>query len=196
MLDIETSKQTDTGYTLLSIKNYDRYQGSSSASVDIQNGSGLDIESDTESPSHPHPIPTPKKVKKKKKERRTGVLPLAFKNLLSRFTPNDQDCIRQAITAIGTTRASGQLTPVAIDRLACERSGFSPDDVLQACRAYLNQDCAAKRKSEKYFLGIVKRISSTHKGNQNTPTFQPLPKSEVSLAIERAQANLGQEQQK
>ena len=135
------------------------------------------------------------KGKKGKKGNTTGGF-VALDDFLSSFSPNDQDLIRQTLSVMAATPKSRLSTQAAKNSLASELTRFPQSAVIAGCRAYLEQDCATQGKSESYFLGIVKRISSTHKGNQNTPTFQPLPKSEVSLAIERAQANLGQEQQK
>lgn len=51
MLDIQTDKGTDTGYTLLTINNYSHFQGSDSDTLDIQ----TDIVSPTLVSKSPHP---------------------------------------------------------------------------------------------------------------------------------------------
>src|SRR5262249_3070576 len=47
MVDIKTSKGRDTGYTLLTILNYEKYQGDESTPLDIKNNTGLDIKRNT-----------------------------------------------------------------------------------------------------------------------------------------------------
>ena len=47
MVDIKTSKGRDTGYTLLTILNYEKYQGDESTALDIKSDPALDIKQDT-----------------------------------------------------------------------------------------------------------------------------------------------------
>jgi len=64
MVDIVTSKETDTGYTLITLRNYGRFQDMANAGADIENGAPLDIGADIERTSNGHRVPTDKKVKK------------------------------------------------------------------------------------------------------------------------------------
>jgi hypothetical protein len=68
MADIVTSKETDTGYTLITLCNYGRFQDLATAGADIETGAALDIRADIERTSNGHPVPTNNKVNKIKKE--------------------------------------------------------------------------------------------------------------------------------
>jgi hypothetical protein len=64
MLAIETSKETDTGYTLLTILNFERFQGETTNGLDIRTGIEGGTRPDIESASNGHPIPTSNKKNK------------------------------------------------------------------------------------------------------------------------------------
>jgi hypothetical protein len=88
MLDIQTSKQTDTGYTLLSILNFEKYQGGDQSGLGIGTDTQGDIGTDIDSPSSPHPLPTSKKLKKEKKESTTTVVSLSSNHSTKALTPD------------------------------------------------------------------------------------------------------------
>ena len=44
ILDFESSKEVDTGYTLITIRNYSKYQDKQDSSLDIETAIGTDIE--------------------------------------------------------------------------------------------------------------------------------------------------------
>lgn len=58
MADIQTSKETDTGYTLVTLLNYNLYQGEERAPLAIGQGERADIEAAFERTSSGHPVPT------------------------------------------------------------------------------------------------------------------------------------------
>jgi hypothetical protein len=58
MADIETSKDTDTGYTLVTLLNYDLFQGAAREPLAIGPGSGAAIGPDIERTSSGHRVPT------------------------------------------------------------------------------------------------------------------------------------------
>jgi hypothetical protein len=60
MVDIHTSKDTDTGYTLITISNYERFQGEPGKQPDIGSVIGADIEPAIERTSNGHRVPTHK----------------------------------------------------------------------------------------------------------------------------------------
>ena len=66
MVDIVTSKETDTGYTLITLCNYGRFQDTANTGADIENGATLDIGADIERTSSGHQVPTINKGKKGK----------------------------------------------------------------------------------------------------------------------------------
>jgi hypothetical protein len=58
MAAIETSKDTDTGYTLITLLNYDLFQGEDRPPLAIGPGNGAGIEAAFERPSSGHRVPT------------------------------------------------------------------------------------------------------------------------------------------
>ncbi len=58
MVDIQTSKETDTGYTLITLRNFNHYQAQSRKALDIGSASGTDIEAAFERTSSGHRVPT------------------------------------------------------------------------------------------------------------------------------------------
>jgi hypothetical protein len=54
MADIQTSKETDTGYTLVTLLNYNLFQGEDRQPLAIGSGEGADIEAAIERPSSTH----------------------------------------------------------------------------------------------------------------------------------------------
>jgi len=64
ILDFQSSKEVDTGYTLVTIRNYSKYQ-------DGENGA-LDIQTDIQRTSNGHPTDTLKELKNEKKEEGSG----------------------------------------------------------------------------------------------------------------------------
>jgi hypothetical protein len=64
MVDIQTSKETDTGYTLITLCNYDRFQFITGGETDIEPDTGADIRAAFERTSSGHPVPTVNKGNK------------------------------------------------------------------------------------------------------------------------------------
>ena len=64
ILDFESSKEADTGYTLITIQNYSKYQDRKNGALDIE----TDIETDIQGTSGGHRADTLKNVKKVKKK--------------------------------------------------------------------------------------------------------------------------------
>jgi hypothetical protein len=58
MADIETSRATDTGYTIITLRNFKRFQDIANRPADIENGTALDIRTDIERTSDGHRVPT------------------------------------------------------------------------------------------------------------------------------------------
>jgi hypothetical protein len=54
MVDIVTSKQTDTGYTLITLRNYVRFQALAKAGADIETETASDIGADIQRASSTH----------------------------------------------------------------------------------------------------------------------------------------------
>jgi hypothetical protein len=195
MLNIQTSKQTDTGYTLLTIKNYELYQSSSQSALDIQNGSGLDIETDIQSPSSPHRIPTSKKNNKKKNKEEPAECVFSLDAYLSKFSSQDQVVIRKTISAISSTRKSGRMTPAVMNRIAASLSEFQDQTVVQACRIYLQGGHANDGKNELYLLGIARKLNHPRPGVSAAQAEPSTFKTEGSMAIKMAMAKHQKENQ-
>ena len=58
MADIQTSRETDTGYTLITLCNYGRFQDLARVGADIERDALSDIQTDIERTSNGHPVPT------------------------------------------------------------------------------------------------------------------------------------------
>lgn len=209
MCRIRTSKESETGYTLVSIMNYERYQG------DVEQSSSLSPASDAPSvaPSNPasvpHPCPTPKKGKKGKKQKEPSpAFGLTLEKYLTEFPPEGQEVLHQAIQAIASTRKSGKVAQSVLDAQARKWSRFPPEIVVKACRVYLDRGYANEGKAEAYLLGIIRQeakragngreASSSFVGQKgwvstpatpaDTPAGQPYPNptTEGQRAINRA----------
>jgi hypothetical protein len=130
---------------------------------------------------------------KKGKKGNTGCA-VAFDDFLSRFSPDDQDLIRQTLSAIAATPKSRISTKAAKNGLASKLAQYPQITVVTACRAYLDQDRASQGKNEKYLLGITRSIARNSEGNQNARTTQSTQVTEGGRALEKAMADLRQEQ--
>jgi hypothetical protein len=108
-------------------------------------------------------------------------------DFFSLFPPENQDLIRQAITAAGTTHKSGKLSPSGMNKLIGEFSKFPPRTVLKACQIYLDQNMACTGKGGKYLVGIMRQISKGEEASASQTKTQPI-KTAGSLAIERVMA--------
>ncbi len=86
------------------------------------------------------------------------------------------------------------MSQTATNKLAGQLSRYPVGTVLEGCRAYLDQGCAAQGKSERYFLGIVRRIAQNTEGDQAAQTARSTLMTEGGRALERAIAEHRQEQ--
>ena len=76
ILDFESSKEVDTGYTLITIRNYGKYQDKQDGSLDIETDIGTDISGTTEG----QPRGTNKKNKEELKKKSIRPSSLGFTN--------------------------------------------------------------------------------------------------------------------
>ena len=189
MVDIQTAKQTDTGYTLLTITNYKYFQGSNEEPLDIQrdivlpidvsksphpnghptghpNGQDSSLESQrvrgsNQAPvGHPKGHPTTHSLPTSKKNKKVNKKPSVFwSDFLRRFATEDQQTLSNVLMAISSTRKSGKIAEGIQDALAVKFSQYPQGAVLAGCRTYMQKNYAAEGKDEKYLIGIVRQLS-------------------------------------
>ncbi len=199
MCHIRTSKDTESGYTLVTILNYERFQWDAHQSLLEDPASDAPSDAPSNPASVPHPCPTPNNGNKGNKQKEASGLTLA--QYLGRLAPEDQEVIRQTVQAIASTRKSGKVAQSVLDSLAKRLDGYPQPVVLQACRTYLAKDYASQGKGEAYLLGIVRGEARRQNGNGREPSspfvgqegkaptpVTPAPKTEGQLAIDRALA--------
>jgi hypothetical protein len=170
MVAIETSKATDTGYTLITLLNYNVFQGNAGHVADIGSSNGHVIESRIEPASTQHPTATIKKGKKGKKEKkeRTEAPGLSWPDYLGTFDRQGQEILERAREAISSTRKTGTIAPSVLDELARQLCKYPHPIVVNSARIYIDGNHAAGQKDERYLLGIVrgeaKRMTATNGG--------------------------------
>jgi len=168
MVAIETSKATDTGYTLVTLLNYDLYQGYSSDSKALPSA----IETSIEPPSNRHRVATLNKGNKGNKGKKEKEPPVFDEGaFLGKFPPQDLEVIRQAIGAIHTTRKRGQVADSVIQAEIRWWSEQDPAQVIQGMRTYLQKGYAAQGKREAYLRGIIRNSD----GRVGPPGGDPKP---------------------
>jgi DNA replication protein DnaD len=191
MIAICTSKSTDTGYTLISIRNYDRYQGNGIPSSDIHTGLPADTPSDIEPASTRHRTGNPKK---KEKKGHTGEEAVSWTSFLAQNETESRELLTRLVDVLAKTRRGGHVAPAILDRLAQSFTRYPQEVVLQACRIFLDRDYAGEGKRENYLLGIVRgearRTSSRDDQQSNTVPAHQSSSLRVNSVITRVRQEL------
>ncbi len=195
MATTETSKATDTGYTLITLTNYDTYQGDGLSDPVSDAPSDPPLPPASDPASMPHPCPTIKKGKKMKNVVAGDSTPIAsgltLNEYLTKFPPEGQAILRKVVDAIASTRKAGEVSQSVLDSLAKKLDSYPAQGVLSACRIYLSKNYAAQRRGESYLLGIVRREAKSGNGNGRepfSPSAEQIPQTQAQLVIERAKA--------
>jgi hypothetical protein len=173
MVAIRTSKETETGYTLITIVNYDLYQGDGHEPADRPSAIGAAIRTSNDPASIQHPPATTE-------ERKEGGKPspasgLTLHDYLEQFSLDGQQVLRQTVAAIASTRKAGKVAQSILDGLAQRLNRYPGPVVIEACRTYLAKDYASEGKREQYLLGIVRGEATRRNGktsaaeNVNSP---------------------------
>lgn len=119
---------------------------------------------------------------KKGKEGKRNTPPVFWSNFLLKFSDEEQRILSDALKAIGSTRKSGRIAESVQNGISGRLSSYPQAAVLAGCRTYLEKNCAAEGKDEKYLLGIVRRLSK----NGFSHSQEPQIKTPGQLAIEAA----------
>lgn len=78
----------------------------------------------------------------------------------------DRDLIDQAFTAIKSTRASNKISDGVFLAVLQKCDRYPVNQVESVIRIYLEKNCAADGKNEKYLLGIIKNQNGARESNQ------------------------------
>jgi hypothetical protein len=155
MIHIQASKGTDTGYMLVTIRNYERFQSNGSAPSDIDAVIATDMKPGIDPASTRH-RPGNSKTEKKVKKNEAGGSALSWVDFLGRNEAEGRKDLERVAVAVASTRQGGRLRPSILDRLAGELALHPREAVLRACRTYLAKNYAGQGKREGYLLGIVR----------------------------------------
>ncbi len=204
------------GYTLLTVRNWSKYQGSAEDTDEDALGHGLGhelVHEPATQSSTNRPRTSPRKEEGKEgKEGKEVREPspdsgLTLAQYLESFTPEGQEVLRQVVSAIASTRKSGKVAQSVLNALARKLQRYPNPVVLSACQIYLDKNYASEGKAEKYLLGIVRGEAKRQDGNGREPLspvvgqkgrFPPTPAAPIfktpgQLAIERVEAEMQRE---
>ncbi|HEX9900194.1 MAG TPA: hypothetical protein VGC81_13305 [Candidatus Methylomirabilis sp.] len=151
MVSLETSHGPEGGYTLITIMNYERYQGSDESENEYESS-----HASGHATSHdPATLPAIYKNVKNEKKERTPFDEGAF---WEKFSPQDQETIRQTIRALHSTRKGGKVADSVIQAEMRWWDQRDPVQVVEGMRTYLQKDYAAQGKREPYLRGIIRNL--------------------------------------
>lgn len=161
MLSHEVSRGPEGGYTLITILNYERYQGSDEEHSE-----------DTLSHSVSHGRDTlgtrlePYLINKETKKRtRTPLSSFNDKAFWEKFSSQDHEVIHQTIQAIHSTRRRGKVADSIIQAEFRWWDQQNPAQVTQGMRTYLEKGYAGQGKGEKYLRGIIRNSDEQSPGS-------------------------------
>jgi len=183
MVAIETSKATDTGYTLITMLSYELYQGERLEPKIVPSAIDSAIETSIDPASNQHPTATINKGKKGKKEKEPPPSVFNEQTFWEKFPAHDQEIIHQTIEAIHSTRKRGRVADSVIQGELRWWDQVDPAQVIQGMRTYLQKGYAAQGKREEYLRGIIR--NSDGQTPQSAPSREA-NKSPGNLAIQRA----------
>jgi hypothetical protein len=167
------------------IENYDLYQGEFMPERNSSQNAGGTVTEQLRNETN----------KGKNGEKNKTIFPdsISLREYLTSFQEIDRRTLHQTIEAISSTRKSGKVAESVLDKLASDLSRFSNNAVIKACRIYLEKNCAADGKGEKYLLGIVRgeaKRKDQETGEGHSPAIHQ--KTEIELAIEEAERAITQ----
>jgi hypothetical protein len=128
---------------VITILNYSYYQ-------DMKN-----YEGHNEGQTEGHTQGTILRKKGLKKEKTPANFSEKIQSMKKRY--QDPDLIDQAFEAIASTRKSGKVSDSVICRLLESWQKYPASQVEAGIRIFLDKDCAAQGKDEKYLTGIIRR---------------------------------------
>lgn len=132
--------ESDYQYSIITIVNWNSYQPPKNES---------DSESDYQVTTKEQPSDTEKNDKNDKK-----YIPEKILSLRERYS--DQELINQAFNAIASIRKSGRAADSVLLSQLQKWGKYPIEQVESGIQTYLNKNCAADGKGEKYLLGIIR----------------------------------------
>ncbi len=159
------------GYTLLTVQNWPKYQGSAEDTDEDALGHDLGHElghDPAAQSSTTRPRTSPRKGEGKEGKQGKEPSPASGPTLaeyLGKLSPECQQVLGQTVSTIASTRKSGKVAASVLDSLARKLDRYPQPVVLQACRIYLAKDYASEGKGESYLLGIVRGEARRQNGD-------------------------------
>lgn len=141
--------QPVTHYSIISIINWDAYQGASGNS---------DTQSDNQPTTNRH-----------KQELKEYISPEKFSHLRKRYT--NQKLIDQAFDAIRSTRKTGKVSPSVLLAQLQKWKRYPVKQVEAGIRVYLEKDCAGDGRDERYLLGIIRNQKMVEERKSSLSTW-------------------------
>lgn len=179
MVGHEVVRGPNGGRTILTIRNYEEYQSVRLSDGNHKLGHDLGHELGHE-PDHIITSIT--------REQRTPVFDEGA--FWGKFSPQDQDLIRQVIQAIHSTRKRGKVADSIIQAEMQWWAQQEPAKVIQGMQTYLQRGYAAQGKREPYLRGIVRNSDGAGPAQGPAPDDRRSPGAE---AIRRAAMSMTRE---
>jgi hypothetical protein len=126
------------------------------------------------------------KTNKGKKGKKESIYLVLWEEYVLSFSSPEQNILQQTREAISGLRKTGKVSYSVLDKLAEKLSKYPINVVLRSCQIYLEKNCAAEGKGEKYLLGIVRGEFGRNGQVSQNANPESQPKTPGQLAIERA----------
>ncbi len=161
MLSLEVSHGPEGGYTLITILNYERYQGSDEDADEGTLSHDLSHERDTKGTR----LEPYSRIKEGKKEKEPP--PSVFNEQIfwEKFPTQDHEVIHQTIQVLHTTRKKGKAADSIIQAELRWWDQQDPSKVIQGMQTYLQKSYAAQGRGEKYLRGIIRNSDGRSDGS-------------------------------
>ncbi len=143
-------------YTEITVVNFDTYQ----ASEQMRAKRGA-----KQGPSKGHNV----RMKEREKERKEPSSSFAEQTFWEKFSPQNQEVIRQTIEAIHSTRKKGQAADSIIQTEFHWWDQQDPAQVIRGMHTYLEKRYADEGKREKYLRGIIRNSDGQAPLSQTSP---------------------------
>jgi len=173
------AKRRAKRWTLIEVVNFPFYQGD-------EHGQGQEQGQvrAKQGPSKGHNV----RMKNEEREKRTPVFDEGA--FWEKFSPQDQEIIRQTIRAIHSTRKSGSVADSVIQAEMQWWDQQEPAKVIQGIQTYLQKGCAAQGKREAYLRGIIRNSDGQTLGPASPREAR---QSRIHPAIQRAAMSMTEE---
>jgi len=147
-LDIKQDTQQDTHYSIVSINNWQTYQGAFKK-LDTQQ----DTQEDRQRTGKGH-----REEGKERREKKPSAISEEIASLVSKIFsfPGGEETYSKLVKAISETRKTKKLSPGVILSLLQSLEKFPQEKIQAGIRIYLEKAHHTEGKAEKYLLGIIR----------------------------------------